>query len=298
MIEDEIFSSLNVQALDLERFPRFGAGRTPAMTRLSMSEMTTYRWSLIDDVAAYREAGIEAIAVWRPKLVEFSEERGIDLLRESGLAVSSLAWAGGFTGSNGHSFAEALDDGRDAIRTAARLGAESLVIISGSRSGHTGNHSRRLLIDGLKVLGDAAAEHNVTLALLPMHRMFSREWTFLTSIDAALDVLDRCDHPHVKMAFNVYHLWQEPRLLERIPDVVPSIALVQLNDWRDPPRSENDRCQLGDGEIPLTSIVRALVNGGYEGFFEIEIWSEELWGADYIELLRDSMTRFDELCRW
>ena len=98
-----------------------------------------------------------------------AKQRGIELLKDSGLAVSNLLWAGGFTGSEGHTYRESLDDTADAIRLAAQLGAQCLVVYSGARAGHTHNHARRLLTDALSKLAPLAAEHKVTLALEPMH---------------------------------------------------------------------------------------------------------------------------------
>jgi hypothetical protein len=46
------------------------------MKRLSMNELTTYRWSFEEDVVNYRAAGISAISVWREKIADFGEERG------------------------------------------------------------------------------------------------------------------------------------------------------------------------------------------------------------------------------
>ena len=91
------------------------------MAGLSVNEITTYRWTFDQDVARYRAAGIEAIGVWRQKLADYGEERGIELLRESGLNVSNLLWAGGFTGSDGHSYEESIEDAREAIRLARLL---------------------------------------------------------------------------------------------------------------------------------------------------------------------------------
>jgi sugar phosphate isomerase/epimerase len=96
-----------------------------------MNEMTTYRWSFDNDVAEYRAAGIPAIGVWRQKLSDYGEEKGIELLAETGLPVSNLLWAGGFTGSCGHSFRESVDDAIEAIRLAAALKAGCLVVYSG-----------------------------------------------------------------------------------------------------------------------------------------------------------------------
>ncbi|MCH8221544.1 MAG: sugar phosphate isomerase/epimerase [Proteobacteria bacterium] len=198
---------------------------------------------------------------------------------------------------------DGIADAREAIRMAGEMNAESVVIVSGARSGHTLNHARRLLVEGLRELTDLAAEHDLMLAIQPMHSLFSDEWTFVTSIDETLNILSQCDRRYVGMLFDVYHLWQEPRLIERIPEIVPFVTSVQLNDWREPPqplgspRSENDRCLLGEGIIPLSEITRAFVEANYHGYFEIEIWSDEVWNADYDQLLHLCRRGFDAFCR-
>src|ERR1041385_2445400 len=122
------------------------------MAGLSINEMTTYRWSFEEDVLNYRAAGVGAIGVWRQKLADFGEEKGIELLAESRLEVSNLLWAGGFTGSDGHSYRESIKDAVEAIRLAAALKAGCLVIYSGGRNGHTQNHARRLFVTALREL--------------------------------------------------------------------------------------------------------------------------------------------------
>jgi len=257
--------------------------------------VTTYHWSFQEDVVAYREAGIGAIGIWRTKLERFGEERGIDLVQESGLEVSSLAWAGGFTGSAGYSFDEAVIDARQALRVAADLGADCLIVSGGGRGHHTAGHARRLVVDGLTLLAEDAAELGVQLAVQPMHHSFYRDWTFLSSIDQTLDVLTACDHPSVRMAFDVFSLWREPRLFDRIDEVAGQVAIVKLSDWREPLRSEYDRCLPGDGVVPLVDMTQAFLNAGYRGQFEIEVWSEAMWESDYGEVLRDCRRRFDAL---
>src|SRR5437868_1367486 len=105
------------------------------MDRLSMNELTTYRWSFEEDVRNYAAAGFSAIGVWRQKLSDFGEERGAELLLESGLEVSSLLWAGGFTGSDGRSYRESLQDAEESVRLAAGLHAGCLILFTGSRAG-------------------------------------------------------------------------------------------------------------------------------------------------------------------
>ncbi len=186
------------------------------MPRISINEMTTYHWSLLEDVSGYQAAGVKSLGVWRRKLCDFGEERGVELLRESGLAVSSFLSAGGFTGSDGQTFREAVDDALDAVHLAAEMQAGCLVVVTGGRAGHTVNHARRILRDALWEIGDAAGRAGLNIALQSIHRRPIERWSFLTTLDATLDMLAWCDHPRVGMVFDFFHTWREPELCRRI----------------------------------------------------------------------------------
>ena len=216
--------------------------------------------------------------------------------RESGLAISSLSFAGGFTGLNGSSFFDAVDDARQALQLASAVGAETLLLVSGPRRGHIQSHVRRLLVDAVKALAEDAAELGVALALLPMSPTVGAHWSFLSSLDETLEVIDKSGRG-ARIAFDVYHLWEEPRLLQRIPEVAPHVAVVQLSDSQGAPRSQYDRCRPGDGRIPLTAIVHAFDEAGFAGYYELAIWSSELWKSDYADMLSECRARFDILCR-
>jgi len=265
------------------------------MAVLSVNETTTFRWSFEEDVANYVAAGIPAIGVWRQKLSDCGEEKAADLLQECGLQVSHLFWAGGFTGSDGRTFRASLEDAQEALRTAASLGAGSLVVYSGARAGHTHNHARRLFKDALLELAPLAAELNVALAVEPMHPACAAEFTFLTSLDDVLTLLDTVGSPQVKIALDTYHLGFDPNLARRIPQIVSRVALVQLGDARMPPKEEQNRCRLGEGVIPLEAIVDALTAAGYDGFYDVELLGEEFETADYALLLRHARDAFAKL---
>lgn len=257
------------------------------MPRVSINEMTTFRWSFDEDVTNYRDCGIDGIGVWRRKLAEFGEERGCELLRDSGMTVTSLSSAGGFTGSDGQTFREAVDDALEALRLAAEIQAGCLVVVTGSRCGHTLNHARRLVRDALLELGDAGAELGVQIAVQPMRPLPAERWTFLTSLDATLDLLHRCNHPQVGFVFDVFHLWREGGLEAPIADIARWIKIAALCDVRSPARSEDDRCLPGAGMIPLREIVRELENAGFRGWYDVQVLCEESWKADYGELIAE-----------
>jgi sugar phosphate isomerase/epimerase len=265
------------------------------MASLSVSETTTFRWTFEEDVLNYAAAGIPAIGVWRHKLSDFGESKGIELLLETHLPVSHLFWAGGFTGSDGRSFRASVEDAAEALRTAAALSTGTLVVYSGARAGHTYNHARRLFKDALVELAPLAAELKVFLAIEPMHPGCAGEFTFLTSLDDVLAFLEAIANPQVKMVLDTYHLGHTPDLAGRIPQFIDRVALVQLGDARHPPTGEQDRCLLGEGVLPLGEIVSALKAAGYDGFFDVELLGEGVEAIDYTALLQHAKEAFARL---
>jgi len=265
------------------------------MAILSLNETTTFRWSFEDDVANYSAAGIEAIGVWRQKLSDYGQDRALKLIRQHHLKVSHLFWAGGFTGSEGHSYRESVEDTADALRTAAALGTGCLVVCSGARAGHTFNHARRLVQEAIKELVPLAEEYGVVMALEPMHPGCAAQCTFLNTLDDALGIIQAIGHPHLKLLLDTYHLGQDPGLVERIPEIVSRIALVQLGDAKHPPLGEQNRCRLGDGVVPLRQIVCALRRAGYDGFFDVELWGEDIEVLDYRALVAHAKEAYADL---
>ena len=265
------------------------------MARLSINEVTTYRWTFEEDVTQYAEAGIQAIGVWRQKLTDFGEEKGIELLAEMQMAVSNLSWIGGFTGADGRGFRDSLEDAAEAIRIAAALKTGTVVVYTGPRGGHTHNHARRLITDALKELAPQAAEHKITLALEPMHPDCAAEWTFLTSLDDACALMDKVDSPALGLVFDTYHLGHDPAVIEQIPAIVDRIRIVQLADRKGPPDHEQERTRLGTGEIPLKELVGALRSAGYDGDFDVELFGDDIAANDYRETLEQSQKVFAEL---
>jgi sugar phosphate isomerase/epimerase len=258
------------------------------MSRLAVSELSTYRWTFEEDVQHYKNHGFRAIGVWRPKLSECGEAKGAELLSEFGMKASSLNWAGGFTGHDGRTFRDAIVDGLDAIDVAAELGADCLVVLAGSRSGHTRNHAKRILTQALTELAEAAQAVGIQLAIEPMHVGCAHEFTFLTSIPDTLDVISSIDRSNCGIVFDCYHMAQDHNVVDWLPSIVPFIRLVQLGDAKGAPMGEQNRCLLGHGRVPLHRIVKTLEQYGYRGYYEIELMGEDIEHFDYSEVLSSS----------
>jgi sugar phosphate isomerase/epimerase len=265
------------------------------MTVLSMNQVTTYHWSLENDVENYRRAGYRSIGVWRRKLQDLDEDRAIDLLAGSGLCVSSLCCAGGFTGAGGVSLQDSIDDAAMVLRWGAAMQAGCLVIHPGNRNNHTARHACRLLRMALDALLPLAEDCEVPLALEPMHPACASEWTFLTDLDSALAFLDLYRSPYLKLACDTYHFpWERPDR-EALEQIAAHLGIVYLSDRRHPPSIDQDRYPLGSGHLPLSEIVTSLIDAGYAGPFDVRLIGPEIEAGKYWEILRQSQVAFAEM---
>jgi sugar phosphate isomerase/epimerase len=255
------------------------------MTLLSMNELTTYRWSLEQDVENYQQAGYRAIGVWRQKLSDWDEDDAINLLVDSGMQVSHVGWAGGFTGSDGRSPTESLDDANDALRLAGALGAGCLVIYPGGRNNHTFRHAGRLLRSALDELLPMAEAAGVPLAIEPMHPACAADWTFLTDLASVIALIDEYKSPCLKLAYDLYHFPFDARHRPQLASLVPHLGIVHLGDRGGPPTAEQDRCLLGRGRLPVRETIATLQQAGYRGAFDIKLLGPDIEAQDYWALL-------------
>lgn len=265
------------------------------MVRMSMNEITTFSWTFDEDVRQYVEAGFEGIGVWRQKLADFGEDRGQELLEESGLRVSNLLWAGGFTGSDGRCLCDSIEDAIEAIQLAAALRADCLVVYSGSREGHTYNHARRLTRKAMHELIGVARDHQVTLALEPVHEGCGGDWSFFHHLEDTLEFIDSLQSPLVKLVFDTYHLGQGLLDWEQIREVAPRVGVVHLADARREPHGEQNRCLLGEGILPIREIIAALSEGGFQGYYDVELLGEDVEYLDYSHVLQHAKLAVSEL---
>ena len=262
---------------------------------LSMNEMTTYRWSLEEDVENYQEALYGGIGVWRQKLTDGDENDAIDLLLASGLSVTHLSWAGGFSGSDGRSLAESINDSLDVIRLAAAIRAGCLTVYAGGRNNHTFRHAGRLLRLALDDLLPLAEECEVPLAIEPMHAACAKDWTFLTDLPSVMALIDEYQSPFLKIAYDTYHFPIHGRQHDVLKQIAPHIGIVHLGDRHQAPSVEQERCPLGQGRLQLGEVICTLQEAGYTGDYDVKLLGSEVETYDYWTLLEQSQLTFGEL---
>ncbi len=243
--------------------------------RFSFNQATAKRWPLAAAVAGCAAAGVPGIGLWREPVAEYGLARAAKLVRDAGLAVTSLC-RGGFFTSPGW-----LADNLRAIEEAATLGAPVLVLVSGGLP--TGSRdvdgARRAVGDALAELAPHAAAAGVTLAVEPLHPMFCADRCVVATLGQALDLAEPFDPGVVGVVVDAYHVWWDDTIYAQIARAGARIAAFQVCDWVTPlPEGVLlGRAMPGDGCIELRRLRAAVDAAGYTGPIEVEVFNEQVW---------------------
>ena len=257
----------------------------PINQRFSLNQITTLRATFEEDLSNLAKSSLASIGLWTNKLADLDPSQVAAQLACSDLTVSSLSFIGGFTGSMGLTFREAMEDAYEKLFLAAAVKARCVVIASGSRGKYTAKHERKLVCQAIHELAMTAEELDIQLAVLPMRSEFARPWTDLHSFDDALNVVGQVDHRRVGVAFDSFHLLDEA-MLKRIPKIAASVAHIQVSDRPAHVLNEYSRLAPGEGVLPLLEMVRAFEQAHYAGFYDIQVWSNDVWKLSPAEVIQ------------
>lgn len=270
------------------------------LSRFSINQMTVKQLSLPELADACLELGVPGVGLWRAPVQEYGVEATAKLLRDAGLAVTTLCRGGFFTAIDPAERAEALADNRRAIDEAATLGTDTLVLVSGGLpAGSKDLHgARERIADALAELGPYAESHGVRLAIEPLHPMYASDRCVVSTLAQALDLAERFPAQQVGVTVDTYHIWWDDTAPAQIARAGAGgrIHTFQLADWTTPlPEGVlNGRGQIGDGSIDMREWRAYVEAAGYTGPIEVELFNDGLWARDGREVLAETAARFVE----
>ncbi|MFE1252509.1 sugar phosphate isomerase/epimerase family protein [Streptomyces fungicidicus] len=270
------------------------------LARFSINQMTVKQLSLPELVDACRDLGVPGVGLWREPVQAYGLDAAAKLVRDAGLAVTTLCRGGFLTVTDPAERAAALADNRRAVDEAATLGTDTLVLVSGGLPAGSRDlrGARERIADALVELGPYAEENGVRLAIEPLHPMFASDRCVVSTLSQALDIAERFPAHQVGVTVDTYHIWWDDTAPAQIARAGAQgrIHTFQLADWTTPlPEGVlNGRGQIGDGAIDMREWQGHVEAAGYTGPIEVELFNDELWARDGREVLAETARRFTE----
>jgi sugar phosphate isomerase/epimerase len=260
--------------------------------RVSVSQITTFRSSFADDVRDYAAAGLDGIGIWELKLPEGGDAEALERLEASGLGAASavpavpsilpLPLLGGPEDP-----AERVDAICRSLVRLAPFRPSGIVCLTGTAEGREPDEARAMVVDGLRTIAREADGLGLRIALEPYQRDGGRLWTIASSIPEAVSLIEDAGDPAaLAIQFDVWHLWNTETLFDDIAAEIDRFAGVHVCDRREPTRGWADRALPGEGTADVPAILGALDAAGWDGLYDIEIFSDDgTFGSEYEDSL-------------
>ncbi len=267
------------------------------LSQLCIHTITTKPWSIEEAAKNFSAEGVKGITVWRDALEGRDINQTGKLLRDHGLQVVSLCRGGFFPNKETAKRKAAIDDNRKAIDEAAALGAPLIVLVCGSDPLQSLDDSREQIREGIEAIIPDAAAAGIRLAIEPLHPMYADTRSAINTLAQANDMASSLNSTRVGVAVDVYHLWWDPFLEQEIKRCGENDHLFAFHvcDWNVPTADLLlDRGIMGDGCIPVNKIRSWVEATGFNGFYEVEIFSTKYWQQDQSQYLKKIITAYKE----
>jgi sugar phosphate isomerase/epimerase len=255
-------------------------------------------------VRAYAAAGVDGIGIWEIKLPAGGEAEALEQLEASGLgSAAAIPTVPSILPLPLMEGPEEPQRRIEAICASLHLLAQftpsSVVCLTGP------GEDRDTVVEGLQTIGEEAARLGLRVGLEPVNRIGGEDWTMISSLSEAVELLDDADRPALGIQFDSWHVWNTPELVEDIERYANRFVGVHVADWSEATRGWCDRVLPGDGVADLRGILRALDRAGWDGYYDLEIfsdngtfgnaWPDSLWDVPAEELARRGKDAFERV---
>jgi sugar phosphate isomerase/epimerase len=162
-----------------------------------------------------------------------------------------------------------LNEGKRFIDLAQKLNCPYIRVFPNDfPDNQTREETIALIIDGLKYLGDYAADKNVTVLMETHGKVVYAKDIF--------NIMQQTNHPHVGLVWDAYNMWS---VTKESPAAVYStlknyIKHAHIKDAK-LINGKDEYVFLGEGTSPIFEAVDLLAKNNYKGYYSFE-W-EKLW---------------------
>jgi sugar phosphate isomerase/epimerase len=233
-------------------------------------------------------AGLRRVGVSSDAIHALGWERGVSLLAESDAEVVYLLHRAMFTLEDPEGWPVQQERVRRTLDAAAALGVGIVYATTGSGGSLDFDEAARRLCRAIAPVVEHADGLGVRLLLETTNPQFAD----IDLLHTVRDTVAAARATGAGVCLDVHAGWTDSSLEDLIREAAPSIGLVQLSDYV-PGTRTLDRAVPGDGIIPLERIVGRLLEAGYDGPFDLELFGDQ--GEDDVAALRRAARYVTEL---
>ncbi len=259
-------------------------------SRLSVSAVSSLRWSFDDDLRFWSEEGIDHVGLSFRKVEQAGATRASAALTGAGLRVSNIVELGWWDLVDRSTWPRQRDRLLVAVEVARPFGA-CLVLTTGPAGDLEWDAAADAFREAVEPVQAAARDAGVPVTIEPTSPM-RVDLSFVTTFRDGVDLAWRID---ALVCMEVNSCFAERDLGASIVAAGALLAHVQVSDFVIGSLCTPDRAVPGDGDIPLARILGRALASGYQGAFEVEMVGPRIDAEGYAGAIRRSVAWMDQL---
>ena len=259
--------------------------------RYSLNSSTIQTTPILQKIAVAGKAGYAGIELWHNDIDAYIAQGGAlsdtrKALDDYDLEVPSTIHLKQWFQTEGQEYLAVMDSTKTKLEQAAAVGAQ--YIVAGPPAGPA---NRELGGRRYAALVDLGRQFGVRPAFEYLGFVDD-----IRTIEDALDVIHRSRHPDAAVVLDPFHCFSGGGTIESISQIHGS--LVAVSHFNDAPASpparqlrDPDRVFPGDGVIDLRRYCDLLSNIGYRGFLSLELFRQDLWQRNPLDVALEGLEK-------
>jgi sugar phosphate isomerase/epimerase len=248
-------------------------------------------WDLSQCVEAWEQVGLAGIGLTIAGVEAVGIDRTIEVLQSSRIQVAELMGLDPFDVVRPERFFAKLPRVLAQLDIAAILKADCVYACAGSRADVDWDMAADRLVDQIEALVPHLKQRGVRLALEPIHPL-RQDLSFVNLASDVEDLLARLPDSSIGYVYDFWHLWWQRDAIEVARRTAPRVFSAQPSDHKPLTFRTPDRAVPGHGIAPVASLVQALEEGGFSGFYDLEILSPDNEERGYYQTLSEGVAGF------
>jgi sugar phosphate isomerase/epimerase len=252
--------------------------------RISVNPVSTLTHSLDDDLRLYERIGVVRCGLHTTKLEDYGWDRAVTAVKKAGLQIPYVVHGVYTAVTDQTGWRREAELLLQSVDVAAQLGAACVYLNVGPSGGLLWEAAAAEFCDRIRPVQAVADGSGIVVALENGHT--SRpELGFVHGARDAVDLAHRVG-PGIGVCVDLYCCWQEPGLFDTIRQNLSFVKLVQVSDFVVGGLMQPDRRVPGDGDLPLRSLLRHLLEAGYAGPVDLELLGPAIEAEGYESSVR------------
>ncbi len=267
------------------------------MKQLCIHTITTKPWRLEESLDNYCRQEVGGISVWQDAVQSIGTVEAGKLIKEYPIKVVSYVRGGFFPHSSREYRQKAVDHNKKMLDEAVDVDAPMLVLVCGAEPSVNLGESRKQIQAGIEAILPHAQSVGVKLAIEPLHPMYADTRSAINTLKQANDMAAAINNDFVGVALDVYHVWWDDTLEQEIRrcGALNKLFAFHICDWKVPTSDMLlDRGLMGEGCIDLKTIKHWVKQAGFNGFHEVEIFSNIHWAKDQHQFLAEIIAAYKD----